>query len=326
MMADRGRDSAARGRGETRRSTIPAVTGGRRLGVLVRPPYEPERLPDFARAAERDGYDELWLAEDCFLAGGLTMSAAALAVTETLRVGIGLLPAAVRNAAITAMELAALARLHPQRFSAAFGHGVDAWMRQIDARPPNRLVALEETVAAVRELLAGRELTVEGRFVRLREVELDHPPDAPPPILIGTTGPRGMEIAGRVADGIVLPEGSAPAAVRWASEYGSVTVYAWLSLADDGPTAVAKLRPDVERWAASGGYPRLAELAGIGEDGAVDDATLRSLAVAGDPADCARAVEALWDAGADSIVLVPPLPDHVEQTARFAADVRPRLA
>jgi 5,10-methylenetetrahydromethanopterin reductase len=306
----------------------PAVTDrGRRLGVFVRPQHPPERLPDLARAAERDGYDELWLAEDCFLAGGLTMSTAALAATRTLRVGIGLLPAAVRNAAITAMELAALARLHPGRFIAAFGHGVDAWMRQIDARPPNRLVALEETVEAVRDLLAGAELTVDGRHVRLREVRLEQPPDPPPPLLIGTTGPRGLEIAGRVADGVVLPEGSGPAAVRWAREYtaGNLTVYTWLSVGDRADAALAELRPDVERWAASGNYPRLVELARI-EHATVDDDAVRSVAVAGDPDDCAHAVAALWEAGADSVVLAPPPAGHEEQLARFAADVRPRLA
>jgi 5,10-methylenetetrahydromethanopterin reductase len=299
-----------------------------RVGVLFPTRWPDERLPAFARAAERDGFDELWVAEDCFAAGGLALAATALALTETLTVGIGLLPAAVRNPAIAAMELATLARLHPGRAAAAFGHGVDAWMRQIDARPADRLSLLEETVAAVRALLAGESLTVAGRHVRLDGVELDLPLPAPPPVLIGTTGPRGLAIAARVADGIVLPEGSGPAAVRWAREQagGRTIVYAWLRVADDAQAAVSALRPAVAAWAASGNYPRLAELAGLPADGTVDDAFVRSIAVAGDPPQCARAVEALWDAGADTVVLVPPLDDGAEQVARFAAAVRPLLA
>jgi 5,10-methylenetetrahydromethanopterin reductase len=299
----------------------------RRVGVLFPALWPDERLPAFARAADRDGFDELWLAEDCFAAGGLTLAATALALTETLTVGIGLLPAAVRNPAIAAMELATLARLHPGRSSAAFGHGVDAWMRQIDARPADRLGLLEETVAAVRALLAGGSLTVAGRHVRLDGVALDQPLGSPPPVLIGTTGPRGLAVAARVADGIVLPEGSGPAAVRWAREQasGTTTVYAWVGVADDAQAAAAALRPAVARWAASGSYPRLTELAGLEDPGAVDDAFVRSVAVAGDPPQCARAIEALWDSGADSVVLVPPLDDGAEQVARFAADVRPLL-
>jgi 5,10-methylenetetrahydromethanopterin reductase len=299
-----------------------------RVGVLFPARWPDERLPGFARAAERDGFDELWLAEDCFAAGGLTLAATALALTERLSVGIGLLPAAVRNPAIAAMELATLERLHPRRCSAAFGHGVDAWMRQIGARPPDRLGLLEETVAAVRALLAGETVTVAGRHVRLDGVALDVPLPTAPPVLIGTTGPRGLAVAARVADGIVLPEGSGPAAVRWARDQagGTTIVYAWLSLADDAQAAVSAIRPAVAEWAAGGNYPRLTELAGLGKDGAVDDAFVRSVAVAGDPPQCARAIEALWDAGADSVVLVPPNDDGAEQLVRFAGDVRPLLA
>ena len=85
-------------------------------------------------------------------------------------------------------------------------------MRQIDARPPNRLVALEEVVTAVRTLLAGEETTTHGSFVHLDGVRLAHVPDPPPRILIGTTGPRALAAAGRSADGVLLAEGSGPGA------------------------------------------------------------------------------------------------------------------
>lgn len=309
-----------------RQSTPP----GRRLGVMFRATTPVEELPAFARAAERASLDELWVVEDCFLAGGLTAATTALAATGEIEVGVGLLPAAVRNAAIATMEIASVARLHPGRFVGAFGHGVDAWMRQIGARPPDRLVVLEETVAAVRSLLGGRRLSVDGRHVHLDDVALDQPPSSVPPILVGTTGVRGLRLAGRLADGIVLPEGSGPEAIRWAArEAGGcrVVVYAWLSLDDDEATGLAAIRPAVERWAASGSYPRLAALAGLGEDGSgqLDDDVLRTLAVAGDAAACARAIESLWDAGATSVVLVPRTTDAGAQLARAAAEVSPRL-
>jgi 5,10-methylenetetrahydromethanopterin reductase len=300
------------------------------IGVLYRPDRLPEDLPRAARAAEAADFDDLWVVEDCFLAGGLTMAASALAVTERIAVGVGLLPAAVRNPAIVAMEIAALARLHPGRLRVAFGHGVEAWMRQIGARPPDRLVALEETVAAVRALLAGESLTVAGGHVRLDGVRLEQPPPEPPPILIGSTGPRALAIAGRVSDGVLMPEGSGPAAVGWAREQsgaGTLATYAWLHVGDDGPAARAALRPQAQRWAASGGYPRLAALAGLGADGSgpLDDRALRELAIAGDAGDCARAVAALGDAGADTVILDPLPPAYDDQLARFAAEVAPRL-
>jgi 5,10-methylenetetrahydromethanopterin reductase len=300
------------------------------LGVMFRPEWPPEELPAFARGAERGGFAEMWVVEDCFRAGGLTMAATALAVTGALRVGIGLLPAAMRNPALAAMEIAGLARLHPGRFAAAFGHGVESWMRQIDARPPNRLVALEETVTAVRALLAGDRVTVNGRHVRLDGVQLAHRPDPPPPILIGSTGPRGLAAAGRSADGFLLAEGSGPAAVRWARGIaggaGEAVVYAWLSLDDDRSAAAEALRPPIEAWRRMGLYPRLFELAELDDAGGpLDEDRLRAVAIAGDARDCVGAIEALWEAGADSVVVVPRHEDRAEQVARFVTEVMPRL-
>jgi alkanesulfonate monooxygenase SsuD/methylene tetrahydromethanopterin reductase-like flavin-dependent oxidoreductase (luciferase family) len=294
---------------------------------MFRSRWAPEHLPAFAVAAERRGFDELWVAEDCFAAGGLTLAAVALGLTERLGVGVGLLPAAGRNAALAAMDIAGLARVHPGRLTTAFGHGVDAWMRQIGARPPDRIALLEESVGAVRALLAGERLTVSGAHVTLADVALDHPPASPTPVLIGTTGPRGLGVAGRVADGVVLPEGSGAAAIRWARGLaggGRTVVYAWLSVDADPRAACERLRPDVESWARSRVYPHLTELAGLGRDGAgaIDDERIHAVSVCGEPARCASALRELWEAGADSVVL---LADDA-QLDRFAAEVRPLLA
>jgi alkanesulfonate monooxygenase SsuD/methylene tetrahydromethanopterin reductase-like flavin-dependent oxidoreductase (luciferase family) len=243
-------------------------------------------------------------------------------------VAIGLLPAAMRNPAIAAMEIAGLARVFPGRFTAAFGHGVEEWMRQIGARPPNRLVALEETVDAVRRLLAGETLNVDGRWARLDDVRLAHIPSEAPPVLIGTTGPRALEIAGRVADGFLLPEGSGLEAVRWACGIagGTACVYAWLSLDDDRDAAAEALRPGLESWRRMGLYPRLFELAGVGEDAtSISLDQVRAMAVAGDADDCERAVRALWKAGAETVALVPRHEDRADQVAWFVAEVLPRL-
>jgi alkanesulfonate monooxygenase SsuD/methylene tetrahydromethanopterin reductase-like flavin-dependent oxidoreductase (luciferase family) len=177
----------------------------------------PDELPEFAARVEELGFDALWVIEDCFLSGGLTMAATALAVTNTVQVGIGLMPASVRNPAIAAMEISTLARIHPGRFQATLGHGVAEWMNQIGALPNDRLAALAETTAAIRQLLSGETVTAQGTAVTISRVALEQPPEIAPPILIGTTGPKGLAIAGRHADGILLPEGCGPDFVQWAT-------------------------------------------------------------------------------------------------------------
>src|SRR4051812_7935933 len=107
-----------------------------RLGVMFDRDHRPEALRDFARAAEETGVDDLWLVEDLGWAGSVSSAAVALAATERLRVGIGILPAPLRNPALLAMELGSLARLFPGRLVAGIGHGVPEWMAQVGAATP----------------------------------------------------------------------------------------------------------------------------------------------------------------------------------------------
>jgi alkanesulfonate monooxygenase SsuD/methylene tetrahydromethanopterin reductase-like flavin-dependent oxidoreductase (luciferase family) len=112
-----------------------------RLGVIFTADRPPEQLPAFAAAAEAAGLDELWLWQDCFLAGGIAASAVALAATNRVAVGLGVMPAVFRNPVAKAMEVATLARLHPGRFIAGLGHGVPTWMEQVGALPDKAVPA-----------------------------------------------------------------------------------------------------------------------------------------------------------------------------------------
>jgi alkanesulfonate monooxygenase SsuD/methylene tetrahydromethanopterin reductase-like flavin-dependent oxidoreductase (luciferase family) len=184
------------------------------LGVVFRPQSPPERLREVALAAEACGVSELWLWEDCFLEGGLTAATAALAWTERLHVGVGLLPVPLRNPAVAAMEIATLARMFPGRFLPGLGHGVLEWMAQVGARVPSPMTLLREHATAVRDLLHGRTVDVDGRFVHLDGVTLDWPPRDVPPILIGARGPKTVSLAGEIADGVILDSGLTVSQVR----------------------------------------------------------------------------------------------------------------
>jgi alkanesulfonate monooxygenase SsuD/methylene tetrahydromethanopterin reductase-like flavin-dependent oxidoreductase (luciferase family) len=75
-----------------------------------------------------------------------------------------------------------------------------------------------------------------------------------------------------------------------------LTVYTWFSMDADGEAARAALRPMLNERSAEGG-PQFE----YGDD--VEDMT-----VAGTPEECAAAIRALGDAGADAVVLLPPQP------------------
>lgn len=174
------------------------------LGAICRPQTSPEEMLRAAVEADRAGLAELWLWEDCFLEGGLTSAAAILASTERTVVGIGLLPMPLRNVAITAMEIATLARMFPGRLRVAVGHGVQPWMEQVGARVPSPLGLAREYLVALRRLLAGERVTVTGQYIRLDDVALGWPPLTPVPVLLGAIGPKSLALAGECADGVLI--------------------------------------------------------------------------------------------------------------------------
>ena len=184
------------------------------LGVTFRPQLPPERLREVAQAADRAGVAELWLWEDCFLEGGLTAATAALAWTERLRVGVGLLPVPLRNPALAAMEIATVARLFPGRLLPGLGHGVLDWMAQVGAGVASPMGLLREYTTAVRELLHGATVRTSGRYVQLDGVALDWPPADVPPVLVGARGPKTLRLAGELADGVIIDSGTTPDGVR----------------------------------------------------------------------------------------------------------------
>ena len=184
------------------------------LGMVFRPQQPPEALLATARSAEGAGLDQLWVWEDCFCEGGIASAAAALGATERLAVGIGVLPVPLRNVALTAMELATLDRVYPGRLVAGVGHGVQDWMEQVGARAASPLTLLREYTAALRGLLAGETVTVDGDHVRLHGVWLSWPPLTPMRLHLAGEGPRTLDLVGAVADGLVVPGGYEPGRLR----------------------------------------------------------------------------------------------------------------
>ena len=94
-----------------------------RIGTVFLPGWAPELIRPVARMAESVGLDDPWFWEDCFNAAGPSSAAVALASTDSITVGIGLLPAPLRQVALAAMEIATLQRVFPGRFVPVIGHG-----------------------------------------------------------------------------------------------------------------------------------------------------------------------------------------------------------
>jgi len=289
-----------------------------RTGVLLPRDLPAARFVEYASTAEELGFDDLWVVEDLGFRGGLTQAAAVLAATERIRVGIGILPAAVRNPVYAAMEIATLAQLFPGRTNVGIGHGMPGWMRQVGVWPDRPLTFLTDYVMQVRALLGGDE----AAGARLDPSTL---PDIVPPLLLGVRGPRSLAASGRVADGTVLAEPVAPeyarAALASIAPHREHMVVAYnIGVVDDDPERALRTARRGLEWIGEPDWsPHVAPLPFGGElarlrarsssreafADALPDEWVRRLALVGTPDEVREQIAALGSAGVTSSVFLP---------------------
>ena len=158
--------------------------------------------------AEARGFETVWQAEARLVRDAIVPMAAYAAVTQRIQVGSGVINNWTRNAAVIAATFATLDDLAPGRILC----GIGAWWEPlatkvgVDRRRP--LQAMREVVTVIRKLLAMERVTFEGDFVRVTDVEIDsvYGERRPKriPIFIGATGDLMLELAGEIADGVLL--------------------------------------------------------------------------------------------------------------------------
>jgi 5,10-methylenetetrahydromethanopterin reductase len=299
---------------------------------------------EVAEALDAADVNQLWVIEDCFYTAAVSLAATALARTESLTVGIGILPAVARNPAVTAMEIATLAQLAPGRLLAGIGHGVQEWMDQMGARTASPLTTLGEAITIVRRLLHGETVTFEGSVFSMNDVTLAAPPDDPPPVLAGVRGPRSLALAGQVADGVVLAEGAGPTYIREAIELAGtqdafrVSVFTALAIGDDAREVRRVMAPFVAGLIdganpAPNAHPHIDEIrerhAARGVEGIADMPAewWIEFGAIGTFDDAVRHAEALADAGAHDVAFFPGptvelARDDMGHVTRLAAALR----
>jgi 5,10-methylenetetrahydromethanopterin reductase len=184
------------------------VTSSGRVALYLQDKHPIRDGMAYARQAEDLGFEAVWQAESRLVREATVPMAAFAAVTERIKVGSGVIPIWTRNVGLLAATFVTLDELAKGRVVLGLG----AWWEPlaskvgVDRRKP--LQAMRETVEATRRLLAMERVTYDGEFVHLDDVEIDvvHGDRSPRqvPIYVGATGMKMMELAGEIADGVVL--------------------------------------------------------------------------------------------------------------------------
>ncbi len=173
-----------------------------------------------AQFAEKHGFEAVWQAESRLVRDAIVPMAAYAAVTERIKVGSGVINNWTRNIGLLAATFLTLDDLAPDRIMCGIGAWWDPLAKNVGIERRKPLLAMRETVEVMRRLLAMENVTFHGEFHHVEGIELDvvHGRREPRnvPIMIGATGMKMMELAGEIADGVVLnycvpPEYNGPA-------------------------------------------------------------------------------------------------------------------
>jgi 5,10-methylenetetrahydromethanopterin reductase len=163
---------------------------------------------EYVRYAEQRGFEAVWQAESRLVRDAIVPMAAYAAVTERLKVGSGVINNWTRNIGLLAATFLTLDDLAPNRILCGIGAWWDPLARNVGIERKKPLQAMRETVEVLRRLLRMERVTFHGEFHNVDGIELDvvHGRREPRhvPILIGATGGKMMELAGEIADGVVL--------------------------------------------------------------------------------------------------------------------------
>ena len=163
---------------------------------------------DFVRYAEKRGFEAVWQAESRLVRDAIVPMAAYAAVTETIKVGSGVINNWTRNIGLLAATYLTLDDLAPDRIICGIGAWWDPLAKNVGIDRKKPLTAMRETVGVFKRLLNMERVTFHGELIHVDGIELDvvHGRREPRnvPVYIGATGDLMMELTGEIADGVVL--------------------------------------------------------------------------------------------------------------------------
>ena len=174
------------------------------LGVLLNAEYPAREIAELARLIEDLDYRSLWYSDvrmirDCYI--GLATIAMA---TKRLALGPGVTDPYSRHPVMTASSIGTLDELSDGRALLGLGVGGSGF-RELGISAKLPVAALREMVDLVRRLVAGEEVTMEGKVVSATRARLQFsPPRERIPVYFATQGPQVMRLAGEIADGVLL--------------------------------------------------------------------------------------------------------------------------
>jgi 5,10-methylenetetrahydromethanopterin reductase len=182
------------------------------FGVGLFPTEPLPQMVQLAKVTEQLGYSHIWVGDSHLIWREAYVNMAAMALNTTkVKLGTGVTNPLTRHPSVVASAYATLEEYAPGRTIVGIGLG-DSSVETMGMKPA-KLSYFEKTMAQMRQLLDGQEVQLETG-----KIHLLHPCKAKVPIYIAASGPKMLELSGRIADGIIVLVGVADEYIAHAKE------------------------------------------------------------------------------------------------------------
>jgi probable F420-dependent oxidoreductase len=289
--------------------------------------FDPAAFRSYFARAEELGFHSAWAQETMLGSkpqfGPVEAMTYAAACTQRLRLGCAVFISTLYSPVHLAKSLSTLDQLSRGRIEIGVGTGGPGRQFAAFGADPQRYVArFTEGLALMKTLWTDSRVTFDGEFWQLTDAPMEPKPFQKPfpPVWVGGSAPTALRRAVRLGNGF-FGAGSTPTAkfadqvqiVREAlNESGRpvrdfpIAKRVYVAVDEDAGRARKRMNAELER------------LYGFRSEG------IEAAAVAGAPADCARELQKVAEAGAE-LILFTPMFEPAAQAERLAASVIPLL-
>jgi len=327
-----------------------------RFGLELVPDTSIDKLTSYAVSAEDAGFDNIWVTDHYNNHNVYIVLEAMAASTDTVKMGPGITNPYLVHPAWTASAIASLNEASNGRAILGLGPGDKMTLDVLGIDRDRPLGKVREATEVIRKLLRERRVTYEGDHFKLTGASLRNRPEGDIPIYLGAQGPKMLELASSLGDGILI-NASHPRDFEYAFNYiekGAtsanrdianidVAAYTCISIDHDVNNAKKKALPVVAFIVAGspkqvlsrheipdGNVAKVVNAMAAGDfSGAfnsVTDEMIDAFAIVGTPADCAARIEKLLDTGVTQFVVGSPIgPKKSAAIKLFAEEVIPQF-
>ena len=187
--------------------TTPAgqASGPMRVAIRLSSNLSAQTLLAAVRKADDLGIERCWFSDNPYERSALITIAAAAQTVSSMSLGAGVVSARARHPVVLAQDAAAVASYCQTPFTLGIGASVESHRSDLGLPAENNVELLTSRVGYLRSLLAGKPVSFSDSATRL--VTLATAPQNVA-LYLGGHGPRLLELASKVADGVIFSMGA----------------------------------------------------------------------------------------------------------------------